>query len=352
MKVLFRADASVEIGTGHVVRCVTLASVLTDLGAEVAFACRELPGHLNQWLSAQGYRVFGWSADSPAFLPEALQREIQAFGFDWLVVDHYGLDALWETSVGALARYRLVVDDLANRPHGCDLLLDQNFFGSGEARYDGLLPADCRLLLGPAYALLRPEFSENRAAILTAGRRTSGPVRRVQIFFGGSDPTGETQRALQALSSPVFSDLKLDVIVGASNPEKAAIEKACLALPNTAFHCQTNQMASLMGEADLAIGAGGTATWERLCVGLPAVVIAVADNQEQISREVAGVGAQLYLGRSGEVSPDSLAGAVQRLLDDPTRLAELSAVALSLVDGLGAIRVAEAMRERMSCPPG
>lgn len=348
MKVLFRADASIETGTGHVIRCVTLADALTRSGAEILFACRDLPGHLNDWLVQRGHRVLRWAADSPAHLSTELRLALETERFDWLVVDHYALSADWERQLAGLVSYRLAIDDLANRPHDCDLLLDQNFFERAGVRYQEWVPTTCQLLTGPTYALLRPDFAKIRAEIQAAARRESGQIRRVQIFFGGSDPTGETQLALDVLVGLGWPELQLDVIVGASNPHQEVIKAACESLPNAAFHCQTNRMAQLMGEADLAISAGGTATWERLCVGLPALVITVADNQEQISQEVAGAGAQIYLGRSGEISKGTLEGAIRQCFADPDAMKRLSRQGMSMVDGLGAERVVSAMRASMS----
>lgn len=329
-------------------RCATLADALVQAGAEVTFACWKLPGHLNDWLNQRGYAVIQWESDSPDFIAERLETALNTTRFDWLVVDHYGLDASWEEKWRHHVDHILVVDDLANRPHDCDYLLDQNFFRQPECRYQELVPEACRLLLGPDYSLLRPDFAEVRAAVQSSGKRVSGQVRRLQIFFGGSDPTGETLLALEAVSRLAWPELTLDVIVGGSNPLKEAIEAACCSLPNARFYCQTREMAQLMGEADLAIAAGGTATWERLCVGLPALVLSVAENQEQISREVAEAGAQIYLGRSGEISAVALESALRRWLSHPAELAELSQKAFTLVDGLGAIRVADAMWARMS----
>lgn len=329
-------------------RCATLADALVQAGAEVTFACRKLPGHLNDWLLQRGYGVIQWESDSPEFISDSLQRAIDTIRFDWLVVDHYGLDASWEEKWRHQVGHILVVDDLANRPHDCDYLLDQNFFQQPEGRYQGWVPKACHLLLGPDYALLRPDFAKVREKVLATGKRVSGQVRRLQIFFGGSDPTGETLLALEAVSRLALPELALDVIVGGSNPQKEAVEAACHALPNARFYCQTTQMAQLMGVADLAIAAGGTATWERLCVGLPALVISVAENQEQISREVAEAGAQIYLGRNGGISGEALALALRRWVSHPAELTEMSRKALTLVDGLGAVRVANAMWTRKS----
>jgi UDP-2,4-diacetamido-2,4,6-trideoxy-beta-L-altropyranose hydrolase len=341
--VLFRADASVEIGTGHLIRCVTLATLLQRYGAAVTFACRDLPGNLNGWLGEQGFQVIQWQDASPATIPAELRVYLAQRQPDWLVVDHYGLDARWEKSMWPYVRKVLAIDDLANRPHACHALLDQNYFSQPESRYEGLISPDSHRWLGPNYALIRPEFSIAREGILRTGQRENNHLKTLQVFLGGSDPTNETVFVLSALKEMMVSDLNLDVIIGASNPKRKQVQALCNAMPNTRFYCQTSRMAELMAEADLAIAAGGTATWERLCLGLPALVISVAENQEEISRQVAETGAQVYLGRSGQVSKKQLQEAVFQYLENPESLISLSNQAFQLVDGGGAHRVARAM---------
>lgn len=339
MKVLFRADASSAIGSGHVMRCVTLANCLkARFQAQVTFACRELPGDFIAWLEQAGFSVIHWQSDDATYLP-ALEP------FDWLIVDHYGLDASWETPMRAYAERILVIDDLADRPHDCDILLDQNYFTQSEQRYSQRVPQGCLQLLGPRFALLRPDFQQARVDAFPQGRPPKSRIETIQVFFGGSDPTGETLRALHALETLNPLTLQIDVIVGASNPKNLQVKAFCDAQPNFHFYCQTNQMAPLMAKADLAIGAGGTATWERLCVGLPALVISVAQNQEQISREVAEAGAQIYLGRSGEVGEIQLKEMLERCLIELDALRAISRNAMALVDGHGANRVADRMNQ-------
>jgi len=342
LRVLVRADASVEIGAGHVVRCATLANELIARGAKVTFACRQLPGDLNDWLRAKGFSVLAWQADDPAET-QTLCMQLGQLGFsgsnpfDWLAVDHYGLSAGWETQMRSVARRVLVLDDLANRPHDCELLIDTGDLTRNTGRYQALTAPGCRLLLGPQYALLRSDFARFRERMRVS---RSQSVSRVLIFFGGSDPTGETLKAIAALRdwAPLF---RVDVVVGAANPRREEIQAECAALPGFDFHCQVEDMAERMVLADLAIGAGGTATWERLCLGLPAIVIAVADNQLEISRQVCEAGAQVFLGASGSVSENDLREAILALANAPGRRAAMSDSAVRMVDGLGAQRVAK-----------
>lgn len=317
-------------------RCVAMADALRTQGAEVTFACAALPGNLNDWLEKQGYPVLALEAEESELPLQASDR------FDWLVVDHYHLDALWEVSARMHVHQILVIDDLADRHHACDILLDQNYVVDLPGRYAGLVPAGSQLLLGPRYALLRPEFSERHAQ---AGQRQFEPVRRILVFFGGTDPTGETLKALDALDILDLPDVTVDVVVGNGNPHREVIEARCQERENTNFYCQVNTMADLLLQADLAIGAGGTTTWERLCLGLPAVVTAIASNQTQISRDVAGAGCQVFLGSESYVTAEILAGAVRELCQDGARRQAMSRQGLEMVDGEGLQRVCDTMRQ-------
>jgi UDP-2,4-diacetamido-2,4,6-trideoxy-beta-L-altropyranose hydrolase len=337
-KALIRTDASVQIGTGHVMRCLTLAGDLAKEGTEVFFVTRDWPGNLSGLIRERGFQVFVLPGPDSAGLHDELEwlrdhweedaAETQrlicnnktAGVRSRLVVDHYSLDAQWERALRSSVNEIMVIDDLANRPHDCDVLLDQNYYRDMDRRYRGLVPGDCRLLLGPKYALLRPEFHEAKRQL----RQRDGTIRRILVFFGGSDPTGETVKALEAFKLLGLTDVIADVVVGASNPHRAAIERLCAGMPATRFHCQVANMAELIAGADLAIGAGGSVTWERCYLGLSALVITVAANQVETIRDLAETGAVWYLGRHEEVSVEKLAQAVEKLRKEPKRVKEMS----------------------------
>lgn len=363
MKVLFRTDASLRIGTGHVMRCLTLAEVLRKRGAESAFICREFEGDLIRYIrDTRGFPVHAlprssapmhasrdgdlpvhhawleadWSADAAQ-----TARHIggQAGRVDWLVVDHYALDARWQAGVRSLADRLLIIDDIADRPHLADYLLDQNLYDGPEARYASRVPSEARLLLGPEFALLRPEFAEARRN----ARPRDGQVDRILVFFGGADPGNATALAVEALSRAGFSHLAADVVVGAVNPNKDAVQAACARRPGTDFHCQAGNMAELMAKADLALGAGGTTSWERCCLGLPTLTASVAENQRELTATLARHGVLHDLGWGGDLTVESIASALRTCLGDPGRLAAMSRLGLAIVDGLGADRVADRM---------
>ncbi len=365
MQVFLRADASVTIGTGHIVRCATLAGALHQRGIEVAFACVPQTGHLNDWLKSQGFTVYSLPDQSSEAMLALL--EMHSLHPDWLIVDHYGLNRHWETAMRQAVGRILVIDDLVSCAHDCDALLNQNSLDSRQtlARYQAILPETLpktiRYLLGPQYALLRPSFIEARQVLRQdqyRHRRWNGPVRRLLVFMGGTDPTGETRRILNGLKDRSGA-LVVDVVVGAGNPQREAIAQACAMHPLWRFHCQTEAMADLMMKADFAMTAGGATTWEKLCLGLPSLVIAVADNQFEVSREVSTAGAQAFLGVSpalASTASDWPVATDERLyavlldewLSDSSAEARqaMAQKALFLVDGQGAERVADFLETR------
>ena len=354
-RVAFRVDASLQIGSGHVMRCLTLAEGLRAAGAQVSFICREHPGHLCEQIVERGYavhRLHPPSAPVPAgpghahWLGVSWQEDaaetaaIMAGRPDWLIVDHYALDARWEQALRPAVARLMVLDDLADRPHDCDLLLDQNLAPQMEGRYDGLLAPAAVRLLGPQYALLRPEFAAARAGL----RTREGAVRRLFLFLGGADPDNYTGQALQAVASLQCPELAVDVVIGAANPHHAALAAQCAALPGARLHRGVDNMAELMAAADLAIGAGGGAMWERASAGLPSLVIAVAGNQHGGSLAMAREGRALYLGPA----PEALAllpAALQTACAAPGLLAHLEQASLALVDGRGAARVLRRLQQ-------
>lgn len=331
MRVVFRADASNHIGAGHVSRCLALADELAGHGASVGFLCRDLPGNAGISLERSGYGV-DWLPPVPNSGHAAgdaneedakacslmLDGEAQA---DWLIVDHYGLDARWERMMASHARHLMVIDDLANRDHDCDILLDHNFVAGYEQRYAARVPTRCCLLLGPRYALFRPEFDAVRA------RREprTPPPRHLLVSFGGSDPTRETEKTLHALHALARPDLAIDVVVGEQNPHSEAIRALAARVPGAVVHVQPRNMAEIVAAADLAIGACGVSALERCYLGVPQLVIVVVDNQAASAAALAEIGAVVSLGATGEVDTSHIAAAFSGCLDHPERLAGIVA---------------------------
>lgn len=357
MKVLVRTDASVEIGSGHLMRCLTLAEKLRGEDAEVVFACRDLPGGMFDFLQARGYRCARLFSTESGVVPQEddakatieAARRLFPDGLDWLVVDHYGLDATWERMLRPHARKLMVIDDLANRGHDCDLLLDQNYYRDLDRRYQGLVPDTCITLLGPAYVLLRPEFSDARQRL----RARDGAVRRILVFFGGSDPTNQTRKALDALKLLSRPEIPVDVVVGAANPYRDEIRSLCQEMLNVHYHCQVSNMAELIAAADIAIGAGGATTWERCSLGLPTLTVVFADNQLQTTRDLESFGAILFLGWANKITAAQLVCSIESLVGNPDLLGDLSKRAQFLMkEWLGAAAITTAMKNILTIDLG
>jgi len=338
MKVVFRADASPSIGHGHVMRCLALAEALRRLGAECAFVCRQSGDAAAAAIVAAGIRLHlidtpdnDQQADAEATLA-VLSSGAPA---DWLIVDHYRLDAVWETRLAAWAKATMAIDDLADRPHACQLLLDQNWHDDPAVRYAGRVPASCETLFGPEWALLRPEFAAERAR-LTA---RDGRIEQILLCFGGADAPDATGQALAVLGT-LAAKLELDVVVGAGNPHQAALRERCAGLPAATLTVGVSDIAQRMAAADLFIGAGGTMTWERACLGLPGITIAIADNQLALSRRLAEAGESVDLGLLSPDALEHLPAALGALLADAVQVQRMGAALSRRCDGLGADRVA------------
>lgn len=327
MNVLFRADASSQIGVGHLARCLTLALELRRRGVQVSFACRDLPGFDPAMVEAQGFALIRLPAEGDDLAALGRQR------FAWLVVDHYQLDACWERRARACAQRIAVIDDLADRPHDADLLLDQNLTATLE-RYQPLLPVTCQRLLGPRHALLGAAFQR-------CARPASARVCRVLVSFGGFDVAGMALMALQALSA--WPEMEVTLLAGHGHPRWAELQRKVAAHPRWRLLGYSAQMAELMGEADLFIGAGGGTTWERAALGLPSLCVAVAANQVANAQALARAGGQLYLGLAQDLTLDALQGAIALLVANAPLRQSLAERARQLVDGRGAQRVATAL---------
>ena len=319
MNVVFRVDASGGIGAGHVMRCLTLADSLRSAGSEIAFLSMNVAGHALDFVRSRGFAAAFLATEDVGGVTSALSGLGFALPADWLVVDHYALDRRWETAIRGMCRRIAVIDDLANRHHDCEALLDQNYYSDADTRYRGFVPPDCRLFLGPRFALLRTEFY--RAA--KQARVRNGTVGRVLISFGASDPTNETGKVLPVLRR-LKSGVHVDVVVGAANPRRVQIERECAGVPKCRSFVQTSKMADLMTLADLAVGAGGVTTWERCLLGLPTITVAVAENQVRTTMDLASLGAVWYLGRAPELTEADYESAIDEALRSPDRLQGIS----------------------------
>jgi UDP-2,4-diacetamido-2,4,6-trideoxy-beta-L-altropyranose hydrolase len=354
MKIAFRADASVQIGTGHFMRCLTLADELARRGAQIRFVSRYLPDYLAKLLAVKGYELAlldntkndaafdelahaQWLGCSQAQDLEGSLKALSDRAWDWLIVDHYALDCHWESRLRPVVGNILAIDDIADRQHDCDVLLDQNFYADMNTRYVGKVPEHCRLLLGPRYALLREEFRQLRRQ--ASPRKDT--VQRILVFFGGMDADNYTGRAIQSLIGIGIADMHVDVVIGAQHPCREAIEDACLRHHFTC-HVQTNRMAQLMAAADLSIGAGGGATWERCSLGLPTIAICTAENQRKQVADAAAEG--MVYAPDLKYRFDQVIGRhISSLVENSALRQLISRNALQAVDGKGVLRVVSSM---------
>lgn len=355
MRTAIRVDASSQIGTGHFMRCLCLADALKQRGAQIRFVCRQVPEHLKDMLAAKGHRLIPLDSRSNAAIKDDLAHAhwlgssqysdakdtIQALSdqaWEWLVVDHYALDKRWESALRKTAKEILAIDDIADRHHDCDVLLDQNYYADMGTRYAGKVPAHCRLLLGPTYALLRDEFRQLREQV----KPRTGPVKRVLVFFGGVDAGNCTGRTIEVLANLGIEGLRVDVVIGAQHPHREQIESACLE-HKFSFHMQTKRLAELIASADLAIGAGGATTWERCCLGLPALTVSLANNQTEIAKSLELLGASIYVGEQDVASVAVMRNAILDLIRSKDQFEKLSLKAFSMADGLGVDRLCKIM---------
>ncbi|MDY6510372.1 UDP-2,4-diacetamido-2,4,6-trideoxy-beta-L-altropyranose hydrolase [Acinetobacter faecalis] len=354
MKIVFRVDASLEMGTGHVMRCLTLADTLNNHGAKCYFICREHSGNLIRTIIQRGYDVevlpyasfpqgdksnkhptklshaswLGTTQKQDADLCHSIIENLQP---DWLIVDHYALDICWERVLRPYCKKIMVIDDLADRNHNCDLLLDQTF-GRSLDDYIPLVPISCETLCGAEYALLRSEFTEWRNYSLK--RRETSLLKHLLINLGGVDKDNITTQILIALKQCSFSsDVKIIVVMGETAPFIQEVTLQAKKMPwTTDVLVGVNNMAELMAKSDLAIGAAGSSSWERCCLGLPSIMVVLAENQNKIAKDLHSLGAAI------SIQQKDIGNKLPFILDQlsTTQLQSMQSKALQVTEGLGA----------------
>ncbi|MDC6457751.1 UDP-2,4-diacetamido-2,4,6-trideoxy-beta-L-altropyranose hydrolase [Alphaproteobacteria bacterium] len=360
--IVFRVDVSPVIGVGHVMRCLTLANSIRKCKPDykIHFLFRSITASMRKLLELKNidYSILqdigsnpsaiesvplkhsSWLGSSQNDDANAVIKFITGKCVDWLVIDHYGIDYRWESLVKPLVKNVFVLDDLADRKHNCDILLDQNYYSNSEMRYVDKVSSNCCTLLGPNYALLREEF--------VASRRFSNPrktVNRILIMFGGVDFDCYTFDALEAVSRTSVKNV--DIVIGNDHPQIKAV--TLFANKNLfKIHVQTNKIHDLMAQADLAIGAAGASSWERCAVGLPTICLSVAENQNEILTELSSKHVVFAISEKNRKKlPEKIYEAVSLLSNDSTLLYSFSINAFNLVDANGAQRVLSAMMSKV-----
>ena len=359
MRIVIRTDAAMHIGTGHVMRCLTLANALANKGMETLFICREHDGHLAEAIRNNGHQCkllpsptatildepdpemmppyAGWLGESWETDLQQTRKLIPAAYIDWLIVDHYALDQQWEKGMRDMAGHILVIDDLADRLHDCDILLDQTL-GRSQDEYQERVPKKCRILAGVQYALLRTEFREWRPYSLE--RRQKPALKKLLVNMGGIDAHNMTSKVLHGLVNARESNIsEITVVLGMSAPHLSTVTALAesMQVPVNVM-VNANNMAELMAKSDLAIGAAGSTVWERCCLGLPAIMIILAKNQELACERLVEEGAAILLN-----AMDELAQCINDLANNVMILGEMSITASRLVDGNGCSRVIDAL---------
>ncbi|WP_100401666.1 UDP-2,4-diacetamido-2,4,6-trideoxy-beta-L-altropyranose hydrolase [Bacillus sp. FJAT-42315] len=356
MNVIIRTDASIEIGTGHVMRCVTLAKQLVREGAKITFVCRELEGNVIDFIYSQGFHVgilpnerkkedlcwtqYHWKQDATetkAVIQES-NRQI-----DLLIVDHYGLDARWESELRSVCPKIMIIDDLANRPHNCDLLLDQTFGETGES-YQNLIPPSAVGLYGLQYAILRDQFKYYRKQTFNYNQDDI----RIHLFFGGIDENNYTFKFSDLILSH-FPNVKIMSIVGRKFEFVLDLQQLERKYEGR-FEWKKNipNMAEYMQKCDIAFGAPGTATWERACVGLPSAYLAINKNQVNILENLQERGLCLFLGEASTIQTSTLISRLREFLTSPDLLRQLFVSSVNNVDGLGKNKIIQVLKELMN----
>lgn len=335
MIVLFRTDASPDIGSGHVMRCLSLAEGMKTRGWHCIFACTPETLKTVPLLASSGF---------DACTPE----DVQTIQPDLLVVDHYGLDAVYEKSARPWCKSIAVLDDLANRPHDCDLLIDQTY-GRATEDYKNLVPANSHILTGADYMLLRPQFAQAREQ--AKKRRAENPGCCVLIAVGSTNYKNIVSKILSGFKEGARGNFKIDVVLSSGAPQiedvrnlteqinAAGIHKVCL-------HMDVTDMASMMVRADIAVGAGGTTTWERSCLGLPTLMIELADNQIPTISALTKAGAIIPVGHGDDLQAiNEIPEKIRNLLSHPEKLQKLSEASFKICDGMGLPRSISALED-------
>lgn len=359
IRVALRVDASLQMGTGHVMRCLTLADSLKQQGGECQFICREHPGNLVEHIRNKGFQVhvlplLAHAVEQTTINPSQLAHAawlgatqeqdaaecaaiLEQLTPDWLIVDHYALDARWETALMPRYRKLMVIDDLADRPHRCDLLLDQTF-GRDAKDYAPWTPETCTLLCGSQYSLLRPEFANLRDFSLK--RRETPQLEHLLITMGGVDKDNATGQILKALrSAELPANCNISVVMGSTAPWLDDVRQQASQMPwPTTVKVGISDMAQLMAESDLAIGAAGATSWERCCLGLPTIMLVLADNQRKIAQSLEHANAVYVLHEPQEI-PDRLPDLLNRLAASASKRTSMSQAASQIADGMGVARV-------------
>ncbi|MCA6478107.1 MAG: UDP-2,4-diacetamido-2,4,6-trideoxy-beta-L-altropyranose hydrolase [Chitinophagaceae bacterium] len=363
MNFVFRVDSSVKMGIGHLMRCLTLANTIREVidYSNIIFISRRHPGNINNLILKSNYSLIelpftkvnlklsdakidgdiyeDWLGTTSVQDASETIESVKDIAIDWLIIDSYGIDIVWEKCVYHFAKRLMVIDDLANRSHYCDLLLDQNYAPNYLSRYEGLLVSNCRSLLGPDYALLKKEFIKFKHQ-----KKKGNTTPRLFLFLSGSEETNSIcYQVVKALFVAFKDKIEIDVVIGKGDSYRSDIQKLVAKFKKGALYSSLPDLGYLMSQADIAIGGGGTSTWERMFMGLPSIVISLADNQLAACRQLNEDGYIYYIGHCNFFNKQKMIQIIERLNNSPAEREIISLKCQNLVDGQGSSKVVHAM---------
>ena len=356
--ILFRTDSSIIMGSGHVMRCLTLADELKKKGCKTLFVSRDLPGQNFKEIESRGHCLKilprpkdyfdvninknsyeEWMGVTQEYDAEEFKNVLIDEKFDWIVVDHYSLGQEWEKQMKNISEKILVFDDLVERKHECNLLLNHTNLPGIKKKYKGLVSNNTKLLLGPKYLLLSPIFLKTKKR----KPNKNGIIKRIFIYYGSIDPSNETGKAIESLIIMDRREIIVDVVIGRNNVNMEKIKILVSKMKNAYLHVQLPYLAEIMAKADLALCAGGYTLWEQIFLGLPSLVTGIAENQVKPAIILDKKGCLIWLGLSENVFVDQIISKLQMLFEHPELLIKQSKMKMDLVDGLGVDRVVRKM---------
>lgn len=321
-------------------RCLTLADGALARGNRVQFACKPLPDDLQAKIKTRNIRFLELPPEVSTQEDAALCLADPEFArADWVILDHYTLGKSWQDQVCAAQRRLCVFEDLPNRAHQAEVLLDPTYAPHAPDRYRGLVPENCKLLLGPAFALVRSDF---RVAQSLRKPPPADPAEwHVFVCLGGGETGYETQRVLEALDA-VWTNVT--VVMAQPSPCQSAIERYLRANSSWSLHLAPDNFAALMAASDLAITGSGSMSWEKCALGLPSLAVCLAENQRGIFTGLDAAGAHIACA----LEPSNLRAALKGLTGD--KLVHMGMAAQAICNGRGVSAVLDHLQSGLRFP--
>jgi len=359
--IVIRVDASRIIGGGHVMRCISLANKLKLNGATVTFITRS-NNNLIESIQSNGHRLEviaessldknlsfehdiykTWKNEMWEYDALKCNKIINNISPQWTIVDHYGLDYKWHRTIRNATKNIMVIDDIADRKLDCDLLLDQTFLCK-YSKYKNLIPKECKVLLGSKYTLLRDEFRYLRGLAIKKRKKYNG-IKKILISFGSMDFENNSEKILSILNQIKWKyNISVDIVFDKNSHNYTNLKQyAKLSSLPVKILSNVKNMSELMLKADIAIGAAGTTTWERCCLGLPSLVLNTASNQRYVVSSLKKNKVIFNIKPPIRSKYSGIEDAIEILQNDKNIYTNMSKSSFAICDGLGSERVASSM---------